>query len=75
MKLECAYSFADLYTAAFGKKPEQAELDALYALSQTERNGQVEVWAQRAGWGTEPRVGSDGVIYIAFCPLWKTKTG
>lgn len=74
MKLECAYSFADLYTAAFGQKPEQAELHALYALNQTERNKQVQVWAKQAGWGTEERIGSDGVVYLAFCPLWKTKT-
>lgn len=74
MKLECAYSFADLYTAAFGQEPEQRELGALYALSQTERNRRVHAWAEQAGWGTEERIGSDGVVYLAFCPLWKIKT-
>jgi hypothetical protein len=74
MKLECAYSFADLYTAALGQSPTQAELDALYALSQVERNSQVRAWAKQAGWGVEDRVGSDGVVYTAFCPLWKPKT-
>lgn len=71
MKLECAYSFGDLYTAAFGRSPKRAELDALYALSQADRNVQVGEWARQAGWGTEQRVGTDGVVYTAFCPLWK----
>lgn len=71
MKLECAYSFADLFTAAFGRAPTQDELAALYVLSQTERNAQVQQWAEQAGWGTEDRIGTDGVVYTAFCPLWK----
>lgn len=71
MKLECAYSFADLYTAAFGKAPTSEELADLYALSQTQRNHVVKGWADKAHWGTEERVGSDGVTYTAFCPLWK----
>lgn len=74
MKLECAYSFADLYIAAHDKPPERAELDALYAHSQADRNALVRAWANRAGWGVEDRVGTDGVIYTAFCPLWKVKT-
>lgn len=75
MKLECAYSFSDLYIAAHGKPPERTELDMLYALSQVDRNTRVREWAQQAGWGVEERVGSDGTAYTAFCPLWKPKAG
>jgi hypothetical protein len=31
----------------------------------------VAEWAAEAGWGTKDRLGSDGVHYTAFCPLWK----
>lgn len=71
MKLECAYSFTDLYSAAFKKPPEAGELEQLYALPQAERNTVVQEWAQLAGWGTRQRIGTDGVEYTAFCPLWK----
>lgn len=69
---ECGYSFKDLYVAAFGHEPSGAELAGLYALSQEERNRTVARWAAKAGWGTKNRLGTDGVHYTAFCPLWKT---
>ena len=69
---ECAYSFKDLYIAAFKKAPEAGELESLYALAQDQRNKQVKEWAILAGWGTKERIGSDGVQYTAFCPLWGT---
>lgn len=68
MNPECAYSFKDLYNAAFGKPPTEVELSALYALPQEERNHVVKDWARQAGWGTKERMGSDGVRYTAFCP-------
>ena len=67
---ECAYSFADLYKAAFGQEPGQQELLDLYAKSQAERNEIVGQWATRAGWQTKTRTGSDGQEYSAFAPTF-----
>lgn len=68
MNIECAYSFADLYKAAFKKEPSQQELANLYALPQNERNLKVKEWASLAGWETKERLGSDKVFYSAFAP-------
>jgi hypothetical protein len=64
----CAYSFADLFRAAFGREPLRDELDKLYALPQTERNRVVREWAEKAGWTTEAIRGTDGVMYTSFGP-------
>ncbi|MCC6476455.1 hypothetical protein IT157_05300 [bacterium] len=66
MTNHCCYSFADLFRAAFGREPEQTELDQLYALSQDERNRVVKEWAALADWETREVVGTDGVMYVSF---------
>lgn len=66
MAVECAYSFSDLYEAAFGQVPAENFLLQFYALPQSERNIQVVSWARRAGWQTRLRKGSDGLDYQAF---------
>jgi hypothetical protein len=68
---ECAYSFWDLYQAALKRQPTEVEKKKFFALSQTERNALVKDLAEKAGWGIDDRIGSDGQIYTAFCPLWK----
>lgn len=71
---ECKYSFKDLYAAAYNKQPTADELQGLYALPQEIRNGIVKQWAEKAGWGVEDRLGTDGVNYTAFCPTFKEDT-
>ncbi len=68
MSSHCAYSFADLFIAAFGEPPAQVALDELYALSQEERNIVVRDWARRAEWESFDVTGSDGVVYASFGP-------
>lgn len=71
MGIECDYSFKDLYFAAFGEAPTQDEMVEFLRLDQDVRNERVKLWAEKAGWGTDDRVGTDGPVYTAFCPLWK----
>jgi hypothetical protein len=66
MSYSCRFSFDDLFQARFGREMSQDEKDELYALSQKKRNKRVGEWAKEAGWYTEDRKGSDGVIYTAF---------
>lgn len=68
MSSHCAYSFADLYTAAFGEQPSRAALDELYSLTQDERNIVVRDWVMRAEWESFDVQGADGVIYASFGP-------
>jgi hypothetical protein len=66
--IECAFSFADLYEAAFDRLPEDKELEDLYALPNVEKNKIVGEWAKHAGWSTDERLGDDGETYLAFWP-------
>lgn len=68
MGIECAYSFLDLYKAAFGKRPPLKEKLKLQKLSQEEINGLVMQWAKKAGWKTREKKGSDGKNYLSFWP-------
>lgn len=68
MGIECAYSFKDLYLAAFGHEPKVDELLNLYALPQAKKNAVVAKWTKKAGWATSVRLGTDGVEYLAFYP-------
>lgn len=68
MSSHCAFSFADLYEAAFGVKPSKAALDELYALTQDERNIVVRDWVRRAEWESFDVTGTDGVVYASFGP-------
>lgn len=63
---ECEYSFEMLYRAAFGKNIPKKEKLKLQSLEQEEINQLVRVWANKAGWKTEIRKGTDGREYIAF---------
>lgn len=73
MKNSCAYSFADLYRAAFGKSPQPKTMLDLFAKSREEINLQVAEWAKIAGWKTQIRTGAAGVEYLAFCPRDSSK--
>ena len=75
----CHYSFRDLFRAAHrtngvggdgsGDDEEEAAVQALYAMSQGERNALVKAWADAAGWFTEEQVGHDGATaFTAFSP-------
>jgi len=68
---ECNYSFWDLFEAANNRQPTGAEKRDFYEMTQDKRNLIVKTWAERANWGIEDRVGTDTVIYTAFCPLWR----
>ncbi|MCL5436013.1 MAG: hypothetical protein M1275_02940 [Patescibacteria group bacterium] len=65
----CAYSFADLYRAAFGKTPEPKFLVELFSKPRPEINRTVAEWAKAAGWKTEMKKSADGQEYLAFGPL------
>ncbi len=65
---ECAFSFNDLYKAAFNENPSDEMLQNFSRLPQEEKNGVVKDWAQKAGWQTITRLGSDGITYTAFAP-------
>jgi hypothetical protein len=66
MDYACQFSFNDLYQAAFSRSLTEEEKSRLYGLSQNERNQKVGEWVRIAKWGSELRVGSDGVYYRAF---------
>lgn len=69
MGIECAYSFEELYKAAFGRSLTKKEKLEFQESSQEEINNLVLVWAQKAKWTTDKRSGTDGREYIAFYPL------
>lgn len=64
------YSFADLYEAAFGKKPAPERIVILLSLPQEEINEVVKEWAKQADWNALDVVGTDGKTYTAFYPKW-----
>ncbi|MBK6912010.1 MAG: hypothetical protein IPH10_13950 [bacterium] len=68
MSSHCAYSFADLYRAAYGGEPTREQLQELYALAQEQRNAVVREWVKRAGWETVDVRGTDGEVYASFGP-------
>lgn len=68
IEASCRFSFDDLYYARFGRAMKTQEKTELYTQPQEKRNNIVRRWAREAGWLTENRVGSDGVMYTAF---WK----
>lgn len=68
MGIECAYSFIDLYKAAFGHKIALKEKKAFQRLSQEEINSLVKEWANKAGWKTREKRGTGNVLYLAFFP-------
>ncbi len=70
---ECNYSFWDLFEAANNRKPTNDEKGKFKALTQGKRNKLVKKWAGIAGWGIDDRMGTDGKIYTAFCPLWMNR--
>lgn len=66
--IECAYSFEDLYRAAFGKSLKPQEKFELQNLSQEKINTLVSLWAQKAQWKTHKKKGSDKKVYLSFHP-------
>lgn len=68
MGIECAYSFDDLYNAAFGESLDPQEKQRLQKLSQKELNNLVLEWAQKAGWKIREKRGTGNVLYLAFFP-------
>jgi hypothetical protein len=68
MAIECNYSFQDLYFAAFGHKPPLKEKIKLQKLSQEEINVLVRTWAEKAGWKTQKKKGTDKNVYLSFHP-------
>ncbi len=73
MVTECAFSFSDLYMAAYGKKPETDVMQKLEKMTQVERNKLVTKWAKKAKWETKLRIGSDNIEYVAFAPKFLGK--
>lgn len=68
MDVSCNFSFWDLYVAAFGKAATPSFRKKFVTLSQDMINKKVMLWANKAGWKTEKRIGSDKKLYIAFYP-------
>ncbi len=68
MPIECAYSFKDLYKAAFSQEISEEKWVQFGKISQDERNKLVRRWAQKAGWEIKDKPGTDGLTYTAFCP-------
>lgn len=68
MNESCSYSFWDLYYAAFEKEISLHEKEEFLKKSQEEKNNLVRIWAEKAGWKTEERIGSDDILYVAFHP-------
>ena len=64
---ECAFSFEDLFRAAWERGWTAKERDAVYAMSQADRNDWVSSTAAlTADFKTAARRGTDGVTYLAF---------
>ncbi len=64
----CNYSFDDLYKAAFGKKLKPTEKRNLQNLPQEEINRLVQQWADKSGWKTNLKKGTDNQLYLSFQP-------
>ncbi len=63
----CAYSFADLFQAANGRRSTEKEDQRFLELSQTQRNQSVQQLAAKAGWSTQLVETSAGE-FLAFWP-------
>ncbi len=63
----CAYSFADLFKAAFGRQATERENTQFAALTQDERNERVKELAKIADWRTENVTTGEG-MFVAFWP-------
>ena len=74
MAIECAYSFTDLFRAAFKREPTIEETAHFTNLSQEGKNKLVKEWAKQAAWETQDKQGADGVVYTAFAPTFNPKT-
>jgi hypothetical protein len=70
MAIECAYSFSDLFEAVYLRKPTIKETANFGNMNQEDKNNIVKKWAQKAGWETKERIGTDGLLYIAFAPTF-----
>lgn len=70
MGVECAYSFWDLYKAAFGQDAPEEYKQKFFSMSQNKRNREVAEWAEKANWQLDRRLGTDGEIYLAFAPVF-----
>ena len=68
MGIECAYSFDDLHFAVVKKHFSALESERFLRLNQQSKNDLVAQWAAKAGWETEEKIGSDGLVDIAFWP-------
>lgn len=71
MGIECNYSFADLYRAAFGIGLNIKEKRKFQAYSQEQINALVIEWAKIAGWKTKKKKGADKKVYLSFYPVFK----
>lgn len=67
-QIECNFSFEMLYKAAFNRDLSKNIKLKLQNLPQEEINKLVLKWSKKAGWKTEERIGSNGVLYRAFYP-------
>jgi len=63
---ECAFSFEDLFRAAYGRGWSENEKAQVYGMTQADRNEWVSQTAAKTDFKTEDRVGTDGVVYRAF---------
>jgi hypothetical protein len=70
MSIECAYSFFDLFRAAFKREPTIEEIAHFENLPQSGKNEMVKQWAAAAAWEAQDRVGTDGQTYTAFAPTF-----
>lgn len=75
MSSHCAFSFADLYRAAFRAEPTREQLAELYAFTQEQRNTVVREWVKLAEWETTDVRGTDGVLYASFGPKGSVPCG
>ncbi|MBI3421266.1 MAG: hypothetical protein HY006_04320 [Candidatus Sungbacteria bacterium] len=69
MSKECAYSFDDLFLAAYHRTMSHDEKTTLSEMTQLERNALVCIWAAQAHWHVRDRLGTDGNEYVAFAPF------
>ena len=68
--MECAYSFFDLFRAAFKREPTIEEIAHFQNLPQPGKNEMVKQWAKEAAWEIQDRLGAEGEIYTAFAPTF-----
>lgn len=64
----CAYSFSDLFQAAYGRGFTAHEEKEFAALTQPKRNQKVRELAKLSGWQTEDVPSLEGPIFTAFWP-------